>query len=117
MSLSDRCLFCRVVEGAIPSTRVYETGEVLGFRDIHPQAPVHVLFIPKKHIEGVHHITEANKDSITSLIFAANQVAKELSVDQGGYRLVINCRKDGGQTVDHLHVHLLGGRAMHWPPG
>ncbi len=111
------CLFCRIVDRQIPSAMVYENEDVLGFKDVNPQAPVHILFVPKKHIPGVHAINSSNQDSIQRLVLAATSVAREHGVEESGYRLVINCRKEGGQTVDHLHLHLLGGRKMNWPPG
>ncbi len=117
MSDTHDCLFCKIAEGQLPSTKVYETAKVLGFKDAHPQAPTHVLFIPKKHIEGVERIAESDDSTVTDLVIAANQTAKDMGINQRGYRLVINCKRDGGQTVDHLHLHLLGGRPMHWPPG
>lgn len=111
------CLFCRIIDRQIPSAMVYENEDVLGFKDVNPQAPVHILFVPKKHIPGVHAINSSNQDSIQRLVLAATSVAREHGVEASGYRLVINCRKEGGQTVDHLHLHLLGGRKMNWPPG
>ena len=116
MSEAD-CLFCRIAAREIPSVVVYETEKFLGFNDIHPQAPVHVLFMPKRHIAGVHEITAQNAGEAGSLILAAHEVAREKGLTENGYRLVINCGKDCGQTVDHLHLHLLGGRRMTWPPG
>ena len=89
----------------------------MGFDDIHPQAPVHVLFIPKQHISGITEISADNQVCLADLFAAANQVAKEKNLRDRGFRIVINSKKDGGQTVDHLHLHLLGGRRMTWPPG
>ncbi|MBI4432140.1 MAG: histidine triad nucleotide-binding protein [Candidatus Omnitrophica bacterium] len=115
MTREADCLFCKIIERKIPSVVVFENERVLGIKDIHPQAPTHYLFMPKRHIAGVH---EATGDGIVeSLILAANHMARETRVVEGGYRLVINCKNDGGQTVDHLHLHLLGGRKMTWPPG
>lgn len=113
----ESCLFCKIARKIIPSDVVYETGGILGFRDIHPQAPVHVLFIPKSHVSGVHEVTQKREGCLEGLFIAANHVAREQKIHDSGYRLVINCKKDGGQTVDHLHLHLLGGRRMSWPPG
>ncbi len=114
---SPDCLFCKILEGKIPSTVVYETKEMLGFKDVHPQAPVHVLFVPRTHFESVTDLSSAPSGTMDRLVMAANQVAREMNIHESGYRLVINCKKEGGQTVNHLHLHLLGGRRMTWPPG
>ena len=115
------CLFCKIVSGAIPANRVYEDDHILAFPDINPQAPTHVLIIPKNHIPSHAHATPEDAAMLGHLISAAGEVAREqnlgLTQNGGGYRLVINTGPDGGQTVDHLHVHLLGGRHMTWPPG
>lgn len=110
------CLFCKIVSGAIPAARLYEDDTVLAFPDIHPQAPTHILVIPKKHIASHAHAAAGDEEMLGHLMMAVNALAKEKHLD-GGYRLVINTGPDGGQTVDHMHVHLLGGRPMHWPPG
>ena len=111
------CLFCKIAQRKIPAEIVYESDDVLGFKDLHPQAPVHVLFIPKKHLNDVQELSAADPCLPNSLILAANGVARQTGIAAGGCRLVINSKKDGGQTVDHLHLHLLGGRKMTWPPG
>ncbi len=110
------CLFCRIAAGEIPVKRLYETDEVLGFADINPQAPVHVLLIPKRHIASHAHAVAEDAALLGKLMWGVGEVARQHNLENG-YRLVINTGVDGGQTVDHLHVHLLGGRAMHWPPG
>ncbi|MDE1160323.1 MAG: histidine triad nucleotide-binding protein [Acidobacteriaceae bacterium] len=110
------CLFCKIVAGDIPVTRLYEDDLVLAFPDISPQAPTHILVIPKKHIRSHAHAATADKEMLGHLLFAVGELARERKLDNG-YRLVVNTGPDGGQTVDHLHVHLLGGRSMHWPPG
>ena len=110
------CLFCKIAAGTIPVTRLYENDDVVAFADIHPQAPVHILVIPKKHLASLAQATPEDTGLIGGLVAAAGEVAKLQGLD-GGYRLVVNTGPDGGQTVGHLHVHLLGGRAMHWPPG
>ncbi|MDE1154352.1 MAG: histidine triad nucleotide-binding protein [Acidobacteriaceae bacterium] len=110
------CLFCKIVEGVIPVTRLYEDEQVLAFPDIQPQAPTHILVIPKKHIASHAKAVAEDKEMLGHLMFAVGELAREKKLD-AGYRLVINTGPDGGQTVDHMHVHLLGGRAMHWPPG
>jgi histidine triad (HIT) family protein len=113
------CLFCKIIAGQIPVERIYEDEHVLAFPDIHPQAPVHVLIVPKQHFASIADVTEGL--TVGNLMAAAVKVAGQegigLRKDGGGYRLVINTGPDGGQTVHHLHVHLLGGRAMGWPPG
>ncbi len=110
------CLFCGIVSGAIPAKRLHETDEVLAFADIHPQAPVHVLVIPKRHITSHAHALPEDAALLGHLLAEAGEIARAHHLD-GGYRLVVNTGPDGGQTVGHLHVHLLGGRAMGWPPG
>lgn len=110
------CLFCKIVEGTIPATRLYEDDQVLAFPDINPQAPTHILVIPKKHVPSHAHATPEDKELLGHLMHAVGELARAKHLDKG-YRLVINTGPDGGQTVDHLHVHLLGGRPMHWPPG
>jgi len=110
------CLFCKIVSGAIPANRLYEDDQVLAFPDIAPQAPTHILLIPKKHLASHAHAQPEDAATLGHLLTIAGNLARQHHLDNG-YRLVINTGPDGGQTVDHLHVHLLGGRAMHWPPG
>jgi histidine triad (HIT) family protein len=110
------CLFCQIIAGTIPSQKVFEDDLAYAFRDIHPQAPTHVLIVPRKHIDSLALAGREDKELVGYL----HQVAAQLAVSEGlthGFRTVINTGPDGGQTVDHLHVHLLGGRAMSWPPG
>ncbi|MEW5883513.1 MAG: histidine triad nucleotide-binding protein [Armatimonadota bacterium] len=109
------CIFCKIAAGEIPCDKVMETDSWLAFRDINPQAPTHVLVIPKKHVPGVQAATE--DDDLGALLLAAKEIARIEGVDRTGYRLVINSGQQGGQTVDHLHLHVLGGRQMTWPPG
>lgn len=111
------CLFCQIVNGEIPSTKVFETDDVLAFKDIQPQAPVHVLIIPKKHIPSAHHLNEADRDVLLQIHTIAQQVAEFLDIADNGYRLATNVGVHGQQTVPHLHYHLLGGRQLQWPPG
>ncbi len=113
----DHCIFCKIAKKEIPSTLLYEDGETLAFQDINPQAPVHAVIIPKAHIEKVSEITEQNVSVIGKLMLIGNQLAREEGLAEKGYRFVINCGREGGQTVYHLHLHLLGGRAFRWPPG
>lgn len=110
------CIFCRIVSGSIPATKVYEDDACLAFRDLHPVAPTHVLVIPKEHIASAAHAMEAHAGLLGHLMLAAARVA-EAETQSNGFRIVVNTGTDGGQTVDHLHLHVLGGRAMHWPPG
>jgi len=110
------CLFCKIASGAIPVKRLYENDHILAFPDINPQAPVHILVIPKQHLASLAHATPEDAAMLGHLLSAAGEVAREQNL-ANGYRLVINTGPDGGQTVDHLHVHLLGGRHMTWPPG
>jgi histidine triad (HIT) family protein len=113
--MNGTCLFCRIVKGEIPATVVAESPNCLAFRDISPKAPVHCLIIPRKHLESLNAADDA---ALTGEIFLlAARVAREQGVADSGYRVVSNVNADGGQTVSHLHVHLLGGREMHWPPG
>jgi histidine triad (HIT) family protein len=111
------CLFCKIVAGGIPADKVYEDDQVLAFRDIQPQAPVHVVIIPKRHIATLNDLTPADAGLIGSLYLAVRQVALDLGVAESGYRTLINCNRDGGQYVMHVHMHLLAGREMGWPPG
>jgi len=106
------CIFCQIISGKIPSDIVYQDEEVLAFRDINPQAPVHILVIPKRHIPSLDQLTEDELPLIAHMVEVANQVAKNEGVAQNGYRLAISCGKDGGQVVPHLHLHLLGGRRL-----
>ena len=114
--MSD-CIFCKIINGEIPSKKIYEDDKVLAFYDISPEAPVHFLVIPKEHIESVNHINEVNSDIISHIFLVINKLAKELKIDETGYRIVNNCGVDGGQTVKHIHFHVLGARELKLPPG
>ncbi len=109
------CLFCKMISGEIQPDVVYETDRVLAFRDINPQAPVHVLVIPKQHIPTINAMTD--QALAGELLLAARGIAESEGLAEGGYRVVINCNGDGGQEVFHLHLHLIGGRRLTWPPG
>lgn len=111
------CLFCSIIEKKFPSKVVYEDEHVLAFQDVKPQAPVHILVVPKKHISTVLETKPEDNELIGNLFQVANKIAKDKGVDERGFRLVINCNREAGQTVYHMHLHLLGGRPMHWPPG
>jgi histidine triad (HIT) family protein len=111
------CLFCRIVAGEIPATRVYEDAAVIAIRDIAPRAPSHVLFLPREHIVSAAELTPADGPMLGQLFGAAAVFARAEGLTEDGYRMVTNVGEWGGQTVAHLHVHLLGGRSMAWPPG
>ena len=110
------CVFCKIAKGEIPSKKAYEDDQILAFDDLDPQAPVHILLIPKAHIASANELTEENSAVVSHIFLTAAKLAKELGLEKG-YRIVNNCGEDGGQTVQHLHFHLLGGRSMKWPPG
>ena|ERR1700676_2788218 len=111
------CLFCGIVAGEIPATRVYEDEAVIAFRDINPQAPTHILVIPREHIDSAAGVTAAHDATWARLLHVAQELAHSEGIDDDGFRIVTNVGRDGGQTVPHLHLHLLGGRPMTWPPG
>ena len=114
--MSD-CLFCRIAAKKIPAKIIHEDADTVAFEDINPQAPVHVLIIPKKHISTTLELAEEDKALIGHLFFVAAKIAKEKGIADRGFRLVNNTNAEAGQTVYHIHLHLLGGRPMHWPPG
>jgi histidine triad (HIT) family protein len=111
------CLFCRIVAGEIPATIVFQDDAVVAFRDITPQAPMHVLVIPRRHISSLNELTEADDELVGRLVRTGAAIAREHGHSAGGYRTVFNCNADAGQTVFHVHLHVLGGRKMMWPPG
>ena len=113
----ENCLFCKIAAGEIPSTKVYEDEDVMAFRDIAPQAPVHVLVIPKKHVSVWYDAKDESDAALAGLMRAAAQVAKMEGIVESGFRVVSNCGEQAGQSVFHLHFHVLGGRDMTWPPG
>jgi histidine triad (HIT) family protein len=113
----DECLFCKMVAGDIPADIVYQDDDVLAFRDINPQAPVHVLIIPKRHISTLNDLTPDDAELIGKLSLAAAKIAQQEGVADAGYRTLINTNREGGQVVFHIHMHLMGGRRMGWPPG
>lgn len=110
------CIFCKIANGEIPSNKLYEDESVLAFYDLAPQAPVHFLVIPKAHIKSANELNEDNADVVAHIFAVISKLAKELRLEKG-YRIVNNCGEDGGQTVGHLHFHVLGGRLLAWPPG
>ncbi len=110
-------IFTKIIQKEIPADIVYEDNDVLAFRDISPQAPHHILVIPKKEIATVNDIDDADAALVGKLFLTAKKIAKDLGFDEKGYRLVMNCNEDGGQTVNHIHMHILAGRQLSWPPG
>ena len=111
------CLFCGIVAGDVPADVVHRTDHTVAFRDINPQAPVHVLVVPRRHVENAATVTHDDAEIVADLVVAARQVAESLGVSEGGYRLVMNVGEDALNSVAHLHVHVLGGRRLGWPPG
>ena len=111
------CVFCKIAKQEIKSELLYNDGEIVAFRDINPQAPTHILIIPVEHIPKISDVKENQKELIGKMLLAANELAKKEKTDEAGYRLVWNCGADAGQEVFHIHLHLLGGRKMTWPPG
>ena len=114
--MSD-CLFCKIIAGEIPSEKVYEDDHVYAFKDITPVAPLHTLIIPKKHIATINDLESEDAETVGNLFLAAKQIAKQEGYDEAGYRTVMNCGEAAGQTVFHIHLHLLAGRDLSWPPG
>ena len=113
----EQCIFCKIIKGEIPSSKVYEDEKVIAFNDINPEAPVHVLIVPKVHVESVLELDDAGFNIIAHIFKVASDIARELKLNEKGFRIVNNIGKDGGQTVPHIHFHLLGGRTLQWPPG
>ncbi len=111
------CLFCKIINKQIPSTIIYKDDKALAFKDVNPQAPVHILIIPLKHISTVPDIEPQDNELVGHLFQVANKIARQRGVHEKGFRLVMNCNKEAGQTIYHIHLHLLAGRPMHWPPG
>ena len=116
MAASD-CLFCKIADGSVPADVVHRDEHVVAFRDINPQAPAHILVIPRTHIGSLDEAGREHADMLGRLMVAARDMARAEGIAEGGYRTVMNVGSDGGQTVHHLHLHVLGGRAMRWPPG
>ena len=111
------CLFCKIVAGEIPAARVYEDDQVIAFNDINPKAPMHVLVVPKRHVATLNDLSEADDALVGAMVRVAATVAKERGHDGAGFRTVFNCNAHAGQTVFHIHLHVLGGRVLTWPPG
>ena len=115
--MSSDCLFCKILAGEIPADMVYESETAVAFRDINAKAPTHVLVIPRKHISTINDIEQDDQEIIGSLFIAAKEIAAQAGIAEDGYRAVMNCNEDAGQSVFHIHLHVLGGRALAWPPG
>jgi histidine triad (HIT) family protein len=111
------CLFCKIINKTIPSSKVREDVHTFAFNDINPQAPVHILVVPKEHYAGIHEVPKEKTDIINNLFKAVQAIVEEKGLIDNGYRLVVNFGAKAGQSVDHIHVHILSGREMHWPPG
>lgn len=111
------CLFCKILKKEIPSKIVFEDPDLLAFKDVQPQAPTHILIIPKKHIATLNDLNKEDQGLVGKMVLTAQKLAKDLGISEKGYRTVFNCNAFGGQSVYHVHLHLLGGRSMQWPPG
>ena len=111
------CLFCKIINHEIQASIVYEDDRVLAFNDINPQAPTHVLIVPKRHVASLNELSSDDDELVGEIVRRAAAIAKERGISAGGFRTVFNTNRDAGQTVFHLHLHLMGGRPMHWPPG
>lgn len=115
--MDQDCIFCKIAAGEIATDIVYQDNDIVAFRDTNPQAPTHVLLIPRKHVPTVNDLTAEDTDAVGRLFLAAKDIAREEGIDQSGYRVTMNCMKGAGQSVFHVHLHLLGGRPFSWPPG
>ena len=115
--MEQDCIFCKIAAGEFNTKFVFENDDLVAFRDIRPQAPVHILIIPRRHIERINQLTDSDAKLLGNMVLVANQLAKNENISDSGYRLVFNCGRDSGQEVEHIHLHLFGGRKMSWPPG
>ncbi|NIM57713.1 MAG: HIT domain-containing protein [Candidatus Aminicenantes bacterium] len=113
----EDCIFCKIINKEIPASIVFEDEEIIAFNDINPQAPIHILLIPREHFASLNEVPEEKKTILSHLLLTARQIAQEKGIAEKGYRIVLNTERDSGQEVLHIHLHLLGGRRMHWPPG
>ena len=116
VDMSD-CLFCKIVSGEIPCDKLYENDKLVAFRDIEPKAPTHILVIPKKHIRSINELEISDQNLAGEILLAAKEIASIENIESSGYRTIFNTNSDGGQTVYHIHMHVMGGRQLHWPPG
>jgi histidine triad (HIT) family protein len=117
MAMSDDCLFCKISNGSVPATIAYQDDRIVAFNDISPQAPTHILVIPRTHIATLNDLTDSSDSIVGEMVRRAALLARELGHAENGYRTLLNCNADAGQTVFHIHLHLLAGRRMNWPPG
>jgi histidine triad (HIT) family protein len=115
--MAEDCLFCKIIAGEVPSTIVHQDDDVVAFEDINPQAPTHVVIVPRQHIPTVNDLEDEDQELFGKLATAAKQIAGDRRIAEDGYRLVMNCNEGAGQSVWHIHMHLLGGRRLRWPPG
>jgi histidine triad (HIT) family protein len=115
--MKENCLFCKIIRGEIDSKIIFENQSVLAFNDINPQAPIHILIIPKVHISTLNDIQSSQIELVGEMVKVSTLIAKDLKITKNGYRTIFNCNQDAGQTVFHIHLHLLGGRTLNWPPG
>ena len=115
--MADDCIFCKIVQGKLPAKIAFQNDELIAFHDINPAAPTHILIIPRQHIASTAEITDQSGPLVGRMVLAAAQLAREQNIEKSGYRIVTNTGPDAGQSVHHLHLHLLGGRHMAWPPG
>ncbi len=113
----DSCVFCKIVAKKVPASVVSDSAEWMSFNDINPQAPVHIVLIPKKHVSNLSELGPGDAPLVASLVREAERITREKNLASAGYRIVLNCNTNGGQTVPHLHFHILAGRTMKWPPG
>ena len=116
VDMSD-CLFCKIVSGEIPCDKIYENDKLIAFRDIDPKAPTHIFVIPKKHIRSINELEISDQNLAGEILLAAKEIASIENIESSGYRTIFNTNSDGGQTVYHIHMHVMGGRQLHWPPG
>ena len=117
MNSSDDCLFCKILAGEIPADIIFESDDVIAFRDINPQAPTHALIIPRRHVATINDLEDGDETLLGNLFLAARKIAADEGIADAGYRVAMNCNAAAGQTIFHLHLHLLGGRQLGWPPG
>lgn len=115
--MSEDCLFCKIADGKIPADKVFEDDFCIAFRDINPQAPTHILIIPRRHIATINDLEPQDSELIGRILLVAKELAQKEGIAEDGYRTVFNCNRDAGQEVFHIHLHLIGGRKMQWPPG
>ena len=113
----EECIFCKIIKKQIPCEMLYEDDKVIGFKDISPQAPIHVIIVPKQHFADLNCLKQSESEIIGHIFIVAKEIAGTLGIAESGYRIVTNCGEQGGQTVQHIHFHLLGGRMLQWPPG